>query len=236
MSETSLEGLTSAGMERSPSFREVLARYPRRSLPFTVYALVRMAASPYEALARLVPRTGRLLDVGCGFGLWLNYLAFRSPGLRLEGIDPDPRKVSVAAAAGGGSAEVHLQEADGFPDRQYDVVTVVDVLYLIDPDGKRRFLRSCIDALSPGGLLLLKDVDVRPRWKFRLTVLEETVAVRIVNLTRGDRLHFWPASGYAELLRSEGLVDVAVRPMHKGYPHPHVLISGRRSMSGAADE
>ncbi|MDA2932757.1 hypothetical protein MYX82_00275 [Acidobacteria bacterium AH-259-D05] len=69
--------------------------------------------------------------------------------------------------------------------RQYDCITIIDVLYLLSPDEKLRMLTECSNALNRGGLLLLKETDDHPRWKFWLSMMQELLAVKVVDLTYG---------------------------------------------------
>ncbi|MFC4561764.1 class I SAM-dependent methyltransferase [Nocardiopsis mangrovi] len=65
------------------------------------------------------PRTGRLLDVGCGYGPIALALARRAPGASVTGVDVNARAVRLARANaeanGVSNAEFRLIAADGAP-------------------------------------------------------------------------------------------------------------------------
>ena len=204
------------GEFRAPSYRTGL------------YLRVRWHVCPFDRVLPLVPDRGRLLDVGCGSGLWLTYLALEKPMLRLDGIDPDPRKLALARTSRAGEFELHEVSAGDLPDGTYDCITILDVLYLM-PDGqKAAVLSGCFRALRPGGSLVVKELDTRPWWKFVPSALEELLAVRLVNLTHGERLHFQSVGALADAVTGEGFRDVETLRVDQGYLHPHVVVSARR--------
>ena len=109
-----------------------------------------------EALGRLRPRRGRLLDVGCAHGWFLRAAA--ADGWRASGIEPDERIAQVARSAGGevrtGIFPAALAEGETF-----DAITFNDVFeHLPDVD---EALRCSGRALVPGGLLAINLPDAR---------------------------------------------------------------------------
>ena len=206
----------------------LLEQYEKPNFFFRLYAYIRMSLLPYGRLVEHVPHDGILMDIGCGFGLWLNYLRKRRPNLDLEGIDTDPGKVSVAKTCRDNRVRIAEGEAAGLPSGAYDCITVLDVLYLVPRDGKHRMLSDCFGALRPGGLLLLKEVDTKPSWKYAVAKGEEVLAVKIAQITQGNALDFLSSADYVGLLENIGFQSVGVTRLDRGYPHPHVLISGSR--------
>ena len=123
---------------------------------------------------------------------------------------------------------ISLGNAAGLPAESYDCITIPDVLYLLPGDGKYRLLSDCFDALKPGGLLLLKEVDTKPRWKYAVAKAEEVLAVKIARFTQGNAVDFLPSGDCTELLGNIGFEGAEVMRLDRGYPHPYVLVSGKR--------
>ena len=89
---------------------------------------------------------GRLLDVGCGFGVFVARM--RERGWDAEGLDPSPAVVSAATDKG---RPVRLGTLEGMQGElgTYDAVTMFYVLeHLPDPMGA---LRKAWSLLAPGG-------------------------------------------------------------------------------------
>lgn len=210
---------------------QALALY--RDAPPAVRAHVRLRAwtCPMEALVRRAPDQGRLLDVGCGHGLFANEAALRHPRLHVVGVDPSPAKVRWAEAslAGRGNVRFQRQHVDEVAERGFDAVSVLDVLYLVPRPGWPAFLEACRDRLRHGGRLLLKEVDVRPRWKFYRCLAQEAVSVRLLGITLGADFAFAGRAEMAATLERAGFRDVAVTDLGAGYMTPHVLYEARRA-------
>src|SRR6202165_6236391 len=60
-----------------------------------------------DEIGQYLPERGRVLDLGCGFGLFSLYYASVLPGLRLLGFDRNPRRIAMASPPGGGGGGVH---------------------------------------------------------------------------------------------------------------------------------
>lgn len=87
------------------------------------------------ALADLVPAGARVLDLGCGDGALLEYLA-GSKGVRARGIELDEANVLACVRRGLSVRQGHLEEglAD-YPDLSFDDVVLAQTLsFLDDPD------------------------------------------------------------------------------------------------------
>ncbi len=113
-------------------------------------------ATILDALDRVRPARGRLLDVGSAHGWFLRAAVRR--GWSAVGIEPDPE---IAGRAGEGGAEVRV---GAFPEAlqpgdKFDVVAFNDVFEHL-PD-VHAALRAAARALAPGGLLIVNLPDAR---------------------------------------------------------------------------
>jgi SAM-dependent methyltransferase len=101
--------------------------------------------------------TGRLLDVGCGFGDFVALM--RERGWRAEGVDPSPVVTAAAARRGLPVRTGTLEDFDA-PPASFEAITMFYVLeHLADPMGA---LRKAYRLLSPGGTLLVRVPDTTP--------------------------------------------------------------------------
>ena len=144
----------------------------------------------------------RLLDVGCGFGGFVELMCER--GWDAEGVDPSAAVVDAASRRGRNVRLGTLEErsADHGP---YDAVTMFYVLeHLRDPKGA---LRKVFEVLVPGGVLLARVPHTTPI--FRL----------LAPLGLGGGLYDPPFHLYdfapavlQEMLRRTGFVEIRTFP------------------------
>lgn len=104
----------------------------------------------------------RLLDVGGGPAIAARVFAERHPGLRCTVFDV-PETVVIAREmieASGLADRIDVVEGDFTCDPLpggYDVVYVSNVIHIYGPETVHELLAKAVEALEPGGLLLVKD-------------------------------------------------------------------------------
>jgi 2-polyprenyl-3-methyl-5-hydroxy-6-metoxy-1,4-benzoquinol methylase len=220
-------------MSRRPdaAARAALRAYRAAPLGDRLHVLVRWLTCPFPPVVDVLPSQGRVLEVGCGHGLFSGYLARRSPGLQVHGVDIDAEKIAVAAASeplDGGRLDFAVGSSGSVPDGPWDAVVLVDVLYLLDEAGQRALLESCAAALAAGGVLVVKDMATTPRWKARWNAAQESLSVRVLGITAGSRtFSFVAPEERARWLVAAGLRDVRAHRLDRRRMHPHHLLVAR---------
>jgi SAM-dependent methyltransferase len=214
----------------SPAARRALALYDAEPLGDRVHTLVRWWTAPFADLELEVPLDGPILEVGCGHGLLSCYMALAGRARSIVGTDIDAEKVEVARRAAArlrpGEADVRFEVGgDDLPrvDGGWRSIVIADVLYLLGDEGRRRLLDQCVDASAPGGLLVVKEIDVVPRWKARLATVQELAATRVLRITEGEEVDFATPAALTAHLEQRGCTTMVKRLDH-GYPHPHCAI------------
>jgi 2-polyprenyl-3-methyl-5-hydroxy-6-metoxy-1,4-benzoquinol methylase len=212
---------------------DVLSAYRSERRSDRLHVWARTRSCPFEAVAARAPASGRTLDFGCGHGLFSLMLA-DAPGRDVVGVDIDLDKLAVArrAAARVGRENVRFEEAttELLATPGWDTICLVDVLYLLGIDRARELLRQTARALAPGGVLLVKEIDVQPRWKYQLARFQEVAATRLLRITEGKGVAFLPPTEIAVEMEGAGLVIEHV-PLQRGRLHPHHLVTGRAPSS-----
>lgn len=93
---------------------------------------------------------GRLLDIGCGIGGFLEQMS--DLGWETEGLDTDPKVVQICRSSGLAVREGTLESQD-YPDDYFDAVTMKHVIeHIHDPIS---LLKECKRILKPGGKLVI---------------------------------------------------------------------------------
>jgi SAM-dependent methyltransferase len=179
-----------------------------------------------DEIGQYLPGRGRVLDVGCGFGLFSLYYATTRPGLTLEGLDRNARRIAMARAAAArlGLANVRYEIDDARHFRGgdiFDAAYMLDIVHHIPPDTVRPLLEQLAKALPAGGRLLVKDVDRHPAWKRWFT--------QALDLAMDPRtpVHYWSADELTALLEEVGF-RVHRHLMVDFLPYPHILYIAER--------
>jgi 2-polyprenyl-3-methyl-5-hydroxy-6-metoxy-1,4-benzoquinol methylase len=203
-----------------------LARYGRQPLPIRAFVRARHCLTPLARILAELPERGRILDVGCGHGLFANALALGSPERRVVGVDPSPAKIAVARATAAGSNVRFVQGVvQALDERGFDGIAILDVLYLLPVEEKLAVLRACRERIAPDGVLVLKTNDTRPAWKYRVARLQEQ-AMTGIGLTMGRGLYFLSREQNAALLELAGFHPRTV-VLRSRLPYPHVMFVSR---------
>jgi SAM-dependent methyltransferase len=106
-------------------------------------------------------RPGRLLDIGCGYGFFLEAMAGR--GWQVEGLELSRPAAEIARAKGLGA--IHSCAVEEMADLgPFDVVTMFYVIeHVADP---LQTLRKIAALLKPGGVLVLRYPNTSPLLRF----------------------------------------------------------------------
>lgn len=204
-----------------PSSRALrwVARFARVSPGAGAHLALRYAGFRYfDRLERHVPRRGRVLDLGCGHGLFTVLAASRSPEREVVGIDLLKSRLQVgrAVAERYGIANVRFERRsiDDPPRGDFDAIVIADVLMYVPREFHLSILRGCVDRLSPGGILLVKEQVLAPSWKARMVAIQESITYglkvrlgmsRTWNKVASPGVHLWDAGAFEEVLRTLGL-------------------------------
>lgn len=106
----------------------------------------------FEILAEATDYAGlRVLDVGCGFADFADFLSARFDGVTYEGVDITPAMVKTAQQL---HPELKIRQIDIMaedPGAPYDVVTANGIFYLLGPGGEadmQRLIRRMVELSS----------------------------------------------------------------------------------------
>ena len=214
--------------ESQEAIRRIAAALPPLE---RAYALVRFAIFRTKFLAMMnlvLPERGRLLDVGCGFGLFSVYFAMTSPHRVIRGIDPDARRIEIArrvARACGVADRVEYQvgTAEALPlGPVHDAVYMLDVMHHLHRDQQIPLLYRLRRLVAPGGTLLLKDVTTDAPLKLAFTELLDRLMVGW-----NEPLSYRHHREWQQLLHRLGF-DVRTVRVPDVLPYPHVVMLAKR--------
>jgi 2-polyprenyl-3-methyl-5-hydroxy-6-metoxy-1,4-benzoquinol methylase len=195
-----------------------------------IYSLVRFSILRPKLLSvmdLLLTDQGRILDVGCGFGLFAAYFGQTHPGRRIVGVDPDARRVAIARRV---SLSLGLSDHDflvgdvrdaSLPP-PFDAAYVLDVMHHLPRADQRPVLERLRGLLAPGGMLLIKDITTEPRAGLMFTAALDRMMVGF-----GEPLSYRHHREWGEMLAELGFRVRMVR-VPDVLPYPHVVIAATK--------
>ncbi len=203
-----------------------------RALPAVerAYSLVRFSILRPKLLSvmdLLLTDEGRILDVGCGFGLFAGYFGQTQPRRHIVGVDPNARRIrlaqQVAKRLGLQQHAFVVGDVRSAPlQGPFDAAYVLDVMHHLPSEDQRRVLERLRSLLAPGGILLVKDITTEPRVGLLFTeVLDRMMVGRHAPLAY--RHHREWGTILAELgfrVRMVRVPDIL--------PYPHVVIAATK--------
>lgn len=210
-------------LESVPTVRRIA-----RSLPPVerAYATVRFAIMRQKLLTMLnllLPDHGRILDVGCGFGLFSSYMGLMVPARKIIGVDPCARRIAIARDVAANlcvrneyvCGTVETASLSG----RFDGIFMLDVLHHVPFDSQLPLLKKLRGLLSPRGVLLVKDITVDQPVKLAFTWALDRLMVG-----PKEPISYRHHEDWAALLSDLGL-HVRVVRVPDILPYPHVVLA-----------
>ncbi|WP_184547715.1 1-acyl-sn-glycerol-3-phosphate acyltransferase [Mucilaginibacter sp. FT3.2] len=143
----------------------------------------------YQLFHELLPVKGKILDIGCGYGLMPYMLHFAAPQRGFTGIDYDEDKIEVANNNFNKDAHINFEHTDvlSFAFEKYDAIIIADVLHYMQPDEQKLIITRCIGSLNEGGKLIIRDGNKDLKQKHRGTELTEFFSTKFVKFNKASR-------------------------------------------------
>lgn len=189
----------------------------------SVFSYIRFWDAPYKKLEKLVPRKGKIVDLGCGEGIFANYLALASTTRQIFGVDKDKKRVRYADR--------------GLPNTKFvngditkrtvppaDCILLVHVLHhLSSYADQEKMVDKCKKKLKRRGKLIIVEIDPRPTFKYLVTWFTDHFLVPWVFEKRlYSPIFFRTRKDWIGLLKRKGFSCKAIRA-EKGKPFTHII-------------
>ena len=169
------------------------------SLQEKIITIFRPLYAPLHILLNKIPRGSRLLDIGCGTGVFLilaNFLRGIESGL---GVDINRRSIELAESVAD-SKKLSFRVISNLSDLQNvdcTYLSCIDLLHHIGKNEKVDLIKKISDLLPIGGKVLLKDLAPKPRWR--------SIANRITDyLSTRSKVAYLSQYAAAEMLEKNG--------------------------------
>jgi 2-polyprenyl-3-methyl-5-hydroxy-6-metoxy-1,4-benzoquinol methylase len=221
-----------ASFDATEIFGRGALRRIARALPFVerAYAEIRFSILRPKLLSvmdLLLPDEGRILDVGCGFGLFAAYFGQTERRRRIVGVDPNARRIDlarrVASELGLSSHEFRVGDVRSASiEGPFHAAYVLDVMHHVPACDQEAVLAQLRDLLVPGGVLLIKDITTEPHLGLLFTEALDRVMIGMK-----EPLAYRHHAAWGEMLTRLGFKVRIVR-VPDVLPYPHVVIAATK--------
>jgi len=208
------------------AMRKIVRALPPLEAAYATIRFTIMRSKLLSVMDLLLPAEGRILDVGCGFGLFAGYFAQTHPAREITGIDTNPQRIAMAQrvmrSIGQDQHEFLAADARDLRDvanRTFNAIYVLDVMHHVPRADQEALLQCLYDLLEPGGVLVLKDITTEPRFGLLFTEYLDRVMVGW-----NEPLAYRHHTEWGTLLDALGMRTRAVR-VPDILPYPHVVIA-----------
>lgn len=142
----------------------------------------------YQLFDELVPAKSRIVDIGCGFGPLCYMLSMLSNEREVLGIDYDEDKIAVAHNSWGRNERMNFVCADALAYQmpQSDVFILNDILHYMSQDSQTRLLKKCVDLLTEGGMMIVRDGNKSDSQRHKVTRFTELLSTKIVKFNKAE--------------------------------------------------
>ena len=134
-----------------------------------------------------------ICDLGSGYGYFDYFLHYKNPERVITAVDYDDEKIEIAANGYNKTNNLQFVQADvaTYTVPQSDAIFLNDVLHYLTPEKQQHLLEKCIEALSPEGILFIRDGITNNR-KHKFTKLTEYLSTKIFRFNKkANELHFF---------------------------------------------
>lgn len=201
-----------------------------------LYLKIRLVLTPFEKVAEYVPKEGAVYDLGCGYGILSNLMALQSPKRKVVGVDLSKKRIAAASKTIGRRKNIQFVHSDlkEIDLEKCSTIAIYDVLHHMDYKAQEALIQECFNKLGENGLLVIKDNDTLPRWKFFWNYVHEIFTILFL-ITKSDKPSFRTKKNFIEMLFKTGFIVEAVN-IPTSLPYPFILYLCRKARKEKLDK
>ena len=182
-----------------------------------IFAAIRFWTGSFIEFEKLIPKLGKILDLGCGYGILANYLAITSPKREIYGIDTDAKKIKEAFKEVE-NTKFSIGDATKIMEKKLETIILHDVLHHLNSySDQEKLIISCKNMLTKNGKLFIVEVNNSPFWKLVLARVTDFF------MYSGARVYYRYKDEIMELLKNYFPKNNIAYCNLSGGPFPQVL-------------
>jgi 2-polyprenyl-3-methyl-5-hydroxy-6-metoxy-1,4-benzoquinol methylase len=198
--------------------QKIRERYMYLGPAVETYVTWKLRLDPvYETVGKKLPRQGRVIDLGCGYGIMSHWAAICGYECPVIGVDDDARKIEVAQATQRYQRHLNFHCANvlDWSGEAGEAVVLLDILHYSQPEVQVAMLKKAAALLAPGGTMFVREA-VQAQGAYRATERGEVFSTSIGFNKKRDGLFFADAAGWKARFAAAGLEIETVEPCGLG--------------------
>lgn len=194
----------------------------------SIFAKIRFWDAPYLEIERIVPKKGDILDLGCGEGLFSNFLAIASPGRKIFGIDVDKNRIRQADK-GLKNTKFILGDVTKKSLPKADTIVMFHLLHHLNSyKDQEKVLKDAYRKINTGSSLIIVEAEPKFSLKFFSAWFTDHFLVPwIFEKKLYSPIFFRKSTNWKKLLKEVGFSSKVV-PAEKNKPFSHIIIIAKK--------
>lgn len=167
----------------------------------------------YTFYNQLIGNRMNILDVGCGYGYLSFFLHYKNENRIITGIDYDDEKISIAQNSYNKNGNLKFIGQDVMtadPGRQ-DVIFLNDILHYLSSEKQLNLLGRCVQALTPGGILFIRDGITDSVEKHQKTQTTEALSTGLFSFNKKEEEFHFFSSGDIRAFAVQNRLGIEMR-------------------------
>lgn len=192
------------------------------------FVKIRFYDAPYLTVEKLVPRKGKIVDLGCGEGFFSNFMAISSPKRNVLGIELDGDRVAIADR---GLKNTKFVQGDAlkFKLPKCDCIILFHLMHhLPSYQSQEHLIEKCSQALNKGGKLIIIEINKIFSLKYAVTWATDHFLVPWIFENKfSSKIYFRNKRDWGLLLEEKGFEYTEIKPAEKYMPFEHLILECR---------
>lgn len=195
-----------------------------RLYPESKFIKIRFWDAPFIEVEKLVPKKGRILDLGCGEGIFTNFLGLSSPPRKVTGIETNKNRLSQAKK-GVGNVLFSIGDVTKLTLPKCDTIILFHLLHhLLSYKQQLDLLKNIYKTIKKSDKLIIVEVEPKFSFKYLLVWITDHFLVPIIfDKKIYSPVFFRKQNDWTDLLKEQGFY-CKVMPADKGKPFSHIII------------
>jgi len=208
---------------KSQSIREVIDLYKNRDFS-SQFVKIRFWDSPYLEVEKMVIKKGKVLELGCGEGIFSNYLAVKSPKRQVLGIDLDRERI-VEADGGLNNAKFKYGDVTKLKLEKVDSIILFHLLHHLKSYKEQvALIQKCVQSLNKNGQLVIVEVNVEFSIKYFVSWLVDCFIVPwLFEKKLFNTIFYQKRNEWEKILKDQNL-KYKTHIIENGKPFTHIII------------